>query len=461
MPNKPKLLPEEREAIIGKPFYSALDRAAGALKRKVGTGAEFMKELQGMGGIKQAEIEDRRLVDLMNAPKMTHDEMLHELQAHQTPQIQERILKNNEPDEDEVYDLANRLYHDDSERGRGLSWDRRLEQAREIITERNNAHNLDAAQFEKYTLPGGHNYREMLLHLPIDRMHPENNFKSSHFGVPNILAHMRLKDRRGPNGEKLLHLEELQSDWHQQGREKGYGPKMEKSVEAYYMTKDGQRIPVGFGKTKEEAEANIDVGWKNLVDIKYDNIERKIGEGVPDAPFKKNWEEMALKRLIHHAAENNYDGIVVTPGAEQADRYSLAQHVDRIAYHPYSGNIQLMKNGKIIHDAPYKISPEELPSYVGKEVADRLLSSPELAHGMRQIQNEDIRIGGEGMKGFYDKKVPNILNGIGKKYGVKTQLGGYNMDTNKLHYFPITEDMKKDVLSNGLPMYRNGGLVQI
>jgi hypothetical protein len=30
-----------------------------------------------------------------------------------------------------------------------------------------------------------------------------------------------------------------------------------------------------------------------------------------------------------------------------------------------------------------------------------------------------------------------------------------------LHHFPITEDMKKDVLSNGLPMYRNGGLVQI
>jgi hypothetical protein len=33
---------------------------------------------------------------------------------------------------------------------------------------------------------------------------------------------MRLKDREGPNGEKLLHLEELQSDWHQEGRKKGY-----------------------------------------------------------------------------------------------------------------------------------------------------------------------------------------------------------------------------------------------
>jgi hypothetical protein len=44
-----------------------------------------------------------------------------------------------------------------------------------------------------------------------------------HFGgEPGILASMRLKDRTGPNGEKLLHLEELQSDWHQEGRDRGY-----------------------------------------------------------------------------------------------------------------------------------------------------------------------------------------------------------------------------------------------
>lgn len=35
----------------GKPFHSALDKAAGLLKRKVGTGAEFMNELKGLGGV--------------------------------------------------------------------------------------------------------------------------------------------------------------------------------------------------------------------------------------------------------------------------------------------------------------------------------------------------------------------------------------------------------------------------
>ena len=72
-----------------------------------------------------------------------------------------------------------------------------------------------------------------------------------------------------------------------------------------------------------------------LADFQRLNAKAKAAEqGVPDAPFKKNWEEMALKRLIHHAAEKGYHGIVVTPGAEQADRYSLAKHIDSIMLVP-------------------------------------------------------------------------------------------------------------------------------
>ena len=86
-------------------------------------------------------------------------------------------------------------------------------------------------------------------------------------------------------------------------------------------------------------------------------------------------------------------------------------------------------------------------------------------------------MGGEGMKGFYDKKVPNILNAIGKKHGVKTQLHGHKLDTPQminvgsgaqaevgrkevpLHHFPITEDMRKDILTNGMPLYAEGGVI--
>jgi hypothetical protein len=35
-----------------------------------------------------------------------------------------------------------------------------------------------------------------------------------------------MSDRTGPNGEKILHLEEIQSDWGKKGRTEGFaGPK--------------------------------------------------------------------------------------------------------------------------------------------------------------------------------------------------------------------------------------------
>jgi hypothetical protein len=113
-------------------------------------------------------------------------------------------------------------------------------------------------KYQKYTLPGGENYRELLLkHVEspeaklerakslVDpavwfRMTEDQRnqflsapdkgiFKSGHWDhEPNVLAHVRMSDRTGPNGEKLLHVEEMQSDWGQEGREYGFkNPELE------------------------------------------------------------------------------------------------------------------------------------------------------------------------------------------------------------------------------------------
>jgi hypothetical protein len=188
------------------------------------------------------------------------------------------------------------------------------------------------------------------------------------------------------------------------------------------------------------------------------------GSKVPDAPFKKSWEEMALKRLIHHAAENGYHGVVVTPGSEQADRYSLAKHIDALHYNPDTHRLIGKKNGRLLIDE-VAVPPEKLESHIGKEAAQKVMAQEPNVNGLRSLLGEDLRVGGEGMKGFYDKKVPNILNSIGKKYGVKTELNASPVNSllkNKiadLHHFPITEDMRKDVLTNGLPLYAEGGII--
>ena len=502
----------------GKPLYSSLDKAAGLLKRKVGTGSEFLKELMAIPGVKQTEVAERGLGELLNAPKMTHEQFLTALQSKPVPPIREKIN-----------DVGN------------------TDDPRWLTREERDNPPEGLTHHEEYTIPGGDNYREMLIKLPnrqervnelhsqmlagnrspeIEkekiglvmgrRTHPEVfPGRSGHFGgEPGILASMRLKDRKGPNGEKLLHLEELQSDWHQAGRDNGYKTGQEqnqiKELSKQYDALTNQRRELqqidpsdpGYGAALSQSN---DITPKLMaLQEQMDKITSTANRGVPDAPFKKNWEEMALKRLVHHAAEKGYHGIVVTPGEEQADRYDLSKHVDNVSYFPDTKTMVAYKDNKPAVEKRIE-NENELEGLVGKDIAQKILNQPTKnvvnARGDRvqTLSGVDLKVGGEGMKGFYDKKVPNILNGIGKKYGVKTQLNGFNLQSRgkertpeeyeqavqdagftmsnlpmnraaefdyhpkkvQAHYFPITDQMRQDVLKNGLPLYKEGGNVHV
>ena len=484
----------------GKPFYSAVDKAAGLLKRKAGTGSEFMKELMALPGIKQSEIAERGLGDIMGAPKMTHEQFMAALAAKPAPAIREKVFKN--PSTDEVNAALEkqlrkniiREYKDEGYTAKQIEevLPESLEDAlnspfaKQAWMGHYEKLNKNPTQHDKYTLPGGENYREMLIKAP--KGGEEFGGVGAHFkGEPGILASMRLKDRLGPNGEKLLHLEELQSDWHQQGREKGYkgdygteADMIKKRDDLYdartELVKQALAIEKTGGTAPQELIDQIH-GIKDQLRT-AEETKDKARNAVPDAPFKKNWEEMALKRLIHHAAEKGYHGIVVTPGAEQADRYGLAKHIGMMSYNPEDQHFQAFKPNRETAISERGATPERVSELVGKELAQKLMSAPKQM-GHHYIEGEDIKVGGEGMKGFYDKKVPNILNSIGKKYGVKTQLHGHNIpinngmlepqegggykqtppETKVLHHFPITEDMRKDVLTNGLPLHKEGGII--
>jgi len=484
-------------------FYSPIDRLAQTLPRPKGTGLEFMTELSKMPGYKAQEAEDRGLQALTNLPKMERAQFMEALKAK--PPVVPKVISNDGTDDPRYLTREERLY----------------------------GGNENQAFHEQYTLPGGTNYREILLKHPL----PQKAFSGvqQHFGGEgNILASVRAKDRRGPNGEKILHIEELQSDWHQQGREKGYTP-----PDVQKQINNAERAHRKLQQQLREAKQNAafvesglsDPTTKRMRDLNPEMIQRleasKIKHNntimellpqvmkaeaehqdllhqskntVPDAPFKKNWHEMALKKMIHHAAANGYDAIAITPGAEQADRYGLAKHVSDIRYDPYYK--QLIATGQR-GEAINKIAePHELPSYVGKDVAEKLLKTP-ISQGMHKLSGLDLESGGEGMKGFYDKMIPSFLNQFGKKYGAKVGQGQINVDNPNghsqtemlrasgipeqnwrsipysgiqqmmaeysakqppkmapVHMFPITSEMREDVVKNGVPLYADGGSVE-
>jgi hypothetical protein len=173
-------------------------------------------------------------------------------------------------------------------------------------------------KFDNYVLPGGEDYREMLLTTKGTQIFTKDHFRRTGANVPegeNVLAHIRFNTRT-INDKKVLFIEEIQSDLHQAGRRQGY---------------------TGTRRTYEEINSQIDKLVDDYTNGKiakkdytpqYEKLLNELrltrnldNKRVPDAPFKKNWHELSMKRIIKYAIDNGFEGISFTPASVQAARY--------------------------------------------------------------------------------------------------------------------------------------------
>jgi hypothetical protein len=503
------------------PFYSAVDEALAAVKRPKGTGAEFYTELTKQPGVKKAELADRKLEQAFKAKgKITKEEAQQVLADNPPPQLSEH-----------VYDITNKQYHE-------LLNQKRIENGYKSWSEVPNEKRWEweaelDPRFEKhgaYKTHNGKNYREILLKLPVEgedakklnelsmtihgvpytdlmgdtsemakkrlavKREYKNIYGESGLGAedrsmyrsghwkehPNVLAHARVQDIDGPNGEKILQIEEIQSDWHQAGRKKGYKPDnyieqsndldnqfSELGKKRADLLQEAERIGYrGEGFHKLIDEANSITPRLMQLQEQRDKFRNVISYGVPEAPFKKNWHELTMKRLLNYAADNGYDSIAITPGPEQAKRYDLSKQVDDLqVYRSPDGTFDI--KATLMRDASTqnvgnRIAPEQLSDYVGQTLAEKLLAQRN--NTQKFYNGEDLSIGGEGMKGFYDKMLPDYLNTFGKPYGAQVQLNSYQLDipsearSVNLHTFPITPQMRESIKQKGLPLYQQVGI---
>jgi len=547
-----KLIGALKAAKKTAPFYSAVDEALAAIKRPKGTGAEFYTELSKQPGVKKAELADRKLEQAFKAKgKMTKEEAQQVLADNPPPQIKEKVYDDKTAiDEDDLREMVSQEMFGVPYSTIGFSGARHRQISDEVYR-RMDADN--GTVYGRYRTPNGENYREILLKLPVQgddakrlndismtlhgvpytsltgdtsemaklRLAVKREYKylygesgalaedramyrSNHWKEdPNVLAHMRVQDRIGPNGEKILHVEEIQSDWHQTGRVKGYKP-ADYVEQSNALEKEFKDLVNKRGELRREAEriGYRGEGHRALVDEansitprlmqlqeQRDNMQNVINYGVADAPFKKSWHELAMKRLLNYAADNGYDSIAITPGAEQAKRYDLSKQVDELLYKQnpdgtYQLSAQAQGRGNMMGDA---IPADKLEDYVGKEVAQKIIdnrgqernlggsgsvSQPKDVWG--SLSGEGLQVGGEGMKGFYDQILPNYLNTFGKPYGaqvgqiqapIKHELEGLRRMAGMaedppitLHNFPITPEMRESIKQKGLPLYQQVGI---
>jgi hypothetical protein len=172
-------------------------------------------------------------------------------------------------------------------------------------------------KWERFTLDGGDNYRELLLQ--IDPEGP-SMFDQSHSGLPNEVGHIRVKDRVGPNGERILYVEEVQSDWAQQGREEGFAlsPQEETAMNAANVALQQELAPsFEYLRTLDTADpsglgANLSQsmrpgeGYTQVVSglaFESHNPSFELDPANPTYPFERGFD--TYKRLAEERA--NFD----------------------------------------------------------------------------------------------------------------------------------------------------------
>jgi hypothetical protein len=306
------------------------------------------------------------------------------------------------------------------------------------------------AKFTDQKVEGvGTNYREILTTLPASN----GKFKSSHWNEPNVLYHTRVQDTTIGEDRTLL-VEEIQSDWHQKGRSEGYKENNSRRIKSFFTEignsgEDKRGVEYSDGTRQYLTEEEQD----RLRDIAYDNPDTDYKK-VPAAPYSKTWHEKAMKDIIDDAVRNDYDRVAWTVGDIQNDRYSLSKFADEILYNEKSHVVQAKKDGK---EVVFKssVAPEQLESVIGKEATRKLMAGDATPNGGRKISGQELEIGGDGMRGFYDKILPDYTRGYIKKWG--SQLEKTTLDNGaEVWSFPVTQKMSEEVKAKGQPLYAIG-----
>jgi hypothetical protein len=328
-------------------------------------------------------------------------------------------------------------------------------------------------KFDGYNTSGGTNAREIYLTLPGEQMpsssppsvnaqgvlvkpmyatQPKFTAPPQHSVSPeadaNRLAHIFLDERKDAKGNNVLFVQEMQSDWAQIGKKKGFRTPPDPTALEAAKTKISQAEQALRQKSKElfnrgqrvQDHPERQVALEQVVQAKNELETLMQNSRLPPAPFVTNtedWVNLALKRVIKEAVDNDIDTVAFIKGGQAADKYSLRTFVDHISadrglatgddlyvsitpkdslspHAFYVGPDGIIKE-PISADVRSKFLGEPLSKVIGKETAEKLLSTK---IGESQVlRDEGLTLGGKGMEGFYDNILPKTAEKLLKKLG--------------------------------------------
>lgn len=319
-----------------RPYYSALADAIPRLPPK-GTGAQMLKTLENMQGVKGAEIAAVGLDDWLKGQERVTREQVAEYVAQNAVEIKEvhkgtrgrrpteaermaavEWLADEGLDDPDNMDLAVKASEGNREAVAALEQSGMPDDLLEPFRAHVGGEGGPKFNRPDTTLPGGENYREILLTLPfnwrkagwrvvevstnrwqivgpgvtsiprdakkfesreeaervIANSRGDDEFRDGHFPeTPNTATHIRVNDRIDSDGKRVLFVEEFQDDWAQKAR------KLRDNEIKRIAKERGIRKPGDNASAEDRAaweavakEVPADFGYQKSVDIEPDDI---------------------------------------------------------------------------------------------------------------------------------------------------------------------------------------------
>jgi len=316
--------------------------------------------------------------------------------------------------------------------------------------------NVSQTRYSQFQLPGGKNYKEILIKAPTKlegasrqanadkiakelygKTHRElwesgkmdewnkvsdlnktaygNNFKSPHWDDPNVISHLRMNERTYKD-KKVAFVEEIQSDWMNEGRKKGFGD----STKIQQLEKEAEQILQKAEGATDQERAKLD---ERLGQIRDE--QRKLTSGIPFNPLLKKWQELTIKRALQEAVNSDAKYLSWINGEQTSARYNLATQVESVDWtgsktnrvvkiQPKEGSrtieFQTKEDGTIYTagaGTPEAWIGKKLDEVLGKGLADKIMEKKS-----GTLSGEGLKFGGEWASNLYDKQIPNIVKDL-------------------------------------------------
>lgn len=344
-----------------RPFYSKMERSIVDNPQGRMPANQWRKYFQKQG-VKPDELKFTGIDDFLNKmgdAQVTREEMLA---FAERGRLDPNIIVRGDPNKD---DLGSAMRRDLMEYG--ARWPEiQYDLAGDGQRPRLERPDYDT-KFRNVAMIEGPMYREYQINLPEERL---GRMQYGHWPRrENTMMHLRTTAREDAAGNPVFFIDEIQSDWHQQGRQRGYDTQermMERDAIEGQLAPLAEQTQVLDQQIQDAYEAAIDLPegpekdryWDQYMDLRNEKDEvrsammelervKPTRTGIPEAPFRSSWFDMGTKFAIDEAIKRGDEYVAFPTGDYLKDAYEADLYVESMYYDPVDDEIVFDDHARI------------------------------------------------------------------------------------------------------------------